>query len=72
MTSDDIAAVLSAGRGRAIGYLTRLRRSDLELVAKRQGVAFTREMPTAELARSVVDRTAERAGRAKRTRGTRR
>jgi hypothetical protein len=72
MTSDDIAAVLGAGRGAAIGYLSRLRPSDLEDIARQRGVTFTRETPAGELARSVVDRTAERAKAARRARGARR
>lgn len=69
MTDEEISAVLGAGRGRAVAYLARLRRCDLEAVARSRGVRFTRETAQGDIARRVVDRAARAArgtGRASR------
>lgn len=61
MTNEEVAAVLGAGRARAVGYLAGLRRSDLEDIARSRGVRFTRETAPGDLARRVVARAAEQA-----------
>jgi len=61
MTNEEVAAVLSAGRGRAIARLAGLRRSDLENIASERGVSFTREEPPGRIARRVVDHVVQRA-----------
>lgn len=55
MTSEEVAAVLGAGRGPAIGHLSRLRRSDLEGIASSRGVALVAGEGQRQLATRVVD-----------------
>jgi hypothetical protein len=68
MTNEQVAAVLSGGRSRAVGYLAGLRRSDLEDIARQRGVPFTRDTRAVDLARRVVSQATEQARRGKRSR----
>lgn len=63
MTSEEIAAILGVGRGPAIGHLSRLRRSDLEGIARSRGVAFADGEAQRQLAARVVDQVYGQAKR---------
>jgi hypothetical protein len=74
MTSEEIAAILGVGRGPAIGHLSRLRRSDLEGIARSRGVTFADGEAQRQLATRVVDQVygqAKRDSRPKRGRSRR-
>lgn len=55
MTSEEVAAILGVGRGPAIGHLSRLRRSDLEGIARSRGVTPAADEAQRQLATRVVD-----------------
>jgi hypothetical protein len=63
MTSEEVAAILGVGRGPAIGHLSRLRRSDLEGIARSRGVSLTAGEAQRHLAARVVDQVYGQAKR---------
>lgn len=63
MTSEEVAAILGVGRGPAIGHLSRLRRSDLEGIARSRGVSLADGEAQRQLATRVVDQVYGQAKR---------
>jgi hypothetical protein len=64
MTNQEMAEVLrTLGRVRTIGYLSRLRRSDLESIAVSRGVQVSATDRPAEIADRVVTHVTARAER---------
>jgi hypothetical protein len=63
MTSEEIAAILGVGRGPAIGHLSRVRRNDLEGIARSRGVSLADGETNRQLATRVVDQVYGQAKR---------
>jgi hypothetical protein len=63
MTSEEISAILGAGRGPAIGHLSRVRRNDLEGIARSHGVTPADGESQRLLATRIVNQVFTRAKR---------
>jgi hypothetical protein len=63
MTSEEVAAILGAGRNPAIGHLSRVRRNDLEGIARSHGVTPADGESQRQLATRIVSQVFARARR---------